>query len=223
MNRTVVTFVLLAATLPAGAAAPADSVDRLVDCADLSDGQQRLACFDREVAPLRSARTAGQPRPPVPAPARAAAPAPSPTPAPAAAVQPVPAAPSAPPVATATPAHAALPAPSVASASPSAPALTITSDPTGFGAEDLPMKSRPQAPQQAVALRATIAQLRQSAPGEFMVTLDNGQVWRTDDTIQGRQLAVADAVTISRASLGSYRMTRDAIDAKSWLRVRRVR
>jgi hypothetical protein len=219
MNRTAATLVFLAVALPVGAAAPADSVDRLVGCADLADGQQRLACFDREVAPLRSARTAGQPRPAAPAPA------PGPPPAPAAAVLPAPAAapPPAPVVATGTPAPASVPAPPVASIPAATPALTITSDPTGFGAEDLPLKNRPQSPQQTVALRATIAQLRESAPGEFLVTLDNGQIWRTDDTIRGRQLVIAEAVTISRASLGSYRMTRDAIDAKSWLRVRRVR
>jgi hypothetical protein len=90
MKKTVVSLVLAAASCPAW---PADStpVDRLVACADLRDSRDRLACFDREVAPLVTARS-GSKRPdtpslpvvrvPVPVPAPSPAPASTPAPAP---------------------------------------------------------------------------------------------------------------------------------------------
>lgn len=61
MKKSVVSLVLVAAASQVGAA-QAPSIDRLVDCAAVSSAQERLACFDREVAPFASVRSqAGAP------------------------------------------------------------------------------------------------------------------------------------------------------------------
>ena len=58
----------------------------------------------------------------------------------------------------------------------------------------------------------------------YNLFLDNGQVWRHEDSHLGSYLREGEAVTITKASgLGSYRLTRDAGSAKDWIRVTRVR
>jgi hypothetical protein len=49
----------LAAPAPAPATSAAQPMGALYGCADLKDAAQRLACFDKEVATLRSAEAAG--------------------------------------------------------------------------------------------------------------------------------------------------------------------
>lgn len=92
-QRRPVPLLLIAATLPAwGAQAASDTIDRLAACATLTDDAQRLACFDREIAPYAkrdtSARTPAAPAPRAPE----ATPAPTPAPAPVVAQTPLPAA-----------------------------------------------------------------------------------------------------------------------------------
>jgi 23S rRNA pseudouridine2605 synthase len=60
-------------------------------------------------------------------------------------------------------------------------------------------------------------------PKVYLVTLDNGQVWRHEDGGMAPYLVPGDAVTISRGAMGSYRLTRDAGKSKDWVRVTRVR
>jgi len=79
------------AAFEAGAAAP--SLDQLISCTGIADSSARLACFDREVAPL-ARQAPGPARPATTAPAGAA----------------VAAAPSAPPAAAPAPAAAPPPA-----------------------------------------------------------------------------------------------------------------
>lgn len=74
MKKSVVSLVLTAVSLPAVPAEP--QLDRLVGCTDIKESRDRLACFDREVAPLASARA--RPGSAAPAPvARAESPAPA--------------------------------------------------------------------------------------------------------------------------------------------------
>jgi hypothetical protein len=96
MKKSIVSLVLVAVSCPALTAEP--SAERLVGCADIKDARDRLACFDREVAPVVGARSQPAPAPAPPsapvarAPAPSTAPAPTPAPAPSTA----PAAPSPP-------------------------------------------------------------------------------------------------------------------------------
>ncbi len=192
MKKPAVSVVLAAMALPAWSADA--GVDRLVNCADIRDSGERLACFDREVAPLARARMASAPTPTSPPLAAVAAPRsvlpPAPTPAPAAS-------PSASP--------------------PSSPASAST-----FGAEQL-AKPRVADDEPAQVLHAKISALRAGASGSFVVTLDNGQAWRHEDQHQGSFLKVGEAITIQKGTLGSYRLTRDVGAARNWIRVTRIR
>jgi hypothetical protein len=58
---------------------------------------------------------------------------------------------------------------------------------------------------------------------DFIVYLDNGQAWKHQDVVLGEYLREGEAITISRAALGSYRLTRDAGKSKNWIRVTRIR
>jgi hypothetical protein len=188
-------FVSLAlATLSCPALAAEPPLDRLVGCAEIPDAPGRLACFDREVAPLASARK----RPPVPAVAPAQA---SRTPA-----TPGPAAATAPPA-----------APTVLAPAPTPPPAR------SFGDEQLQRKDRAAAPEEEQSLHARIERLRTVTASDFIVYLDNGQAWRHQDQTLGAYLRQGEAITISRGALGSYRLTRDAGNSKNWIRVTRIK
>lgn len=72
-------------------------------------------------------------------------------------------------------------------------------------------------------LKARISESRRGAGGVYLLTLDNGHVWRHEQGSMAAYLKVGEAVTISPASLGSYRLTLDSGSAKNWVRVTRVR
>jgi hypothetical protein len=124
-----------------------------------------------------------------------------------------------------------VPAQPAAAATPPPLALTSedkTSQPAraavatqSLGEDDLRKKADATAAKEAV--HATISRLSTVGTSSYMVYLDNGQVWRHDDSYQGSFLHTGDAVTITRAALGSYRMTRDESKAHNWIRVSRVR
>jgi hypothetical protein len=117
--------------------------------------------------------------------------------------RPPPTAPVAPPVAPAPP--------------PPAPAAT----PPSFGQEQLGTKAPARSEEQA--LHAKIATIRKVNTAAWLVTLDNGQAWRHEDPTRGAYLAEGEPVTISKGTLGSYRLARDADGSNNWIRVTRVR
>ncbi len=59
--------------------------------------------------------------------------------------------------------------------------------------------------EQLEEMAATVTQLRDSASGKRVLTLDNGQVWRQLDNKQLR-ITEGDTVVIRKASLGSFRL-----------------
>lgn len=190
MRNPVASLVLATCAVATGAAEPAPPAERLLACADLADQGARLACFDREVAPLVRARREAQTRAPAPA---VAASAPAPVAAPRAA--------STPPVA---------PAPAAAPATPA------------FGSEQLKPIEKGSAASTEI-LHARITASARGGQGTYLVTLDNGQVWRHEEGSQMEYLKVGEAVTITRAALGSYRLTIDSLNSGKWVRVSRVR
>jgi pyruvate/2-oxoglutarate dehydrogenase complex dihydrolipoamide acyltransferase (E2) component len=111
---------------------------------------------------------------------------------------------------------------------PSAPAAVPTTAPAAtaalpsFGQAQLKPNERPAESAQESALHARVASSRSAGQGTYLLTLDNGQVWRHEDGDFASYLAVGEAVTISKASMGSYRLTRDAGKAKNWVRVSRI-
>lgn len=92
---------------------------------------------------------------------------------------------------------------------------------SGFGEEQI--RGRVQEPEQEAALQARITESRRSTGGVYVVTLDNGQVWQHEMGSMADYLRVGEAVTIRRASLGSYRLTLDDGRDKNWVRVTRIR
>jgi hypothetical protein len=103
------------------------------------------------------------------------------------------------------------------------PAVPAVAPGSTFGQEQLSAKRQPVAPDAEQVLHGRITALRSGGSVIFLVTLDNGQVWRHENSVQGAYLRVGDAITIGKGALGSYRMTRDAGDEKNWIRVARVR
>jgi len=186
MRNPVASLVLATCAVAAGAAEPAPPAERLLACADLADQSARLACFDREVAPLVRARREPQTRAPAPSVAAPVA---------------APRAASTPPVA---------PAPAAAAATPA------------FGSEQLKPIEKGSAASTEI-LHARITASTRGGQGTYLVTLDNGQVWRHEEGSQMEYLKVGEAVTITRAALGSYRLTIDSLNSGKWVRVSRVR
>jgi hypothetical protein len=153
------------------------SLAELLACRDLADAAARLACFDREAAALAPAPKAGS-----------------------------------------TPPGAATPTPPPAGVSLSAPPTPVAPVPS----RPAPVLDREQQfglPERAVAakevaagtraadaakIESRIARVAPGADGHVVFTLDNAQVWR-QVVPEGDLLSKpGDAVTISRAWLGSY-------------------
>jgi hypothetical protein len=158
----------------------------LARCAAIATSQARLTCYDA---------LAGRNRSDEPAAVQHAA-------------DTVPGAmPSAEPSAAATAASVLRSPPSpVASAAATAPAPVAASAPTdpaqSFGLSAAQLHAAPQGPQ---FIQARIAEVRVDQLRRSSVVLDNGQVWASTE---GEMLLDAgEAVTISRAALGSFMLT----------------
>lgn len=179
MKQMAVSAVLAVASAAAfSAEAPRGLNERLVVCADLGEAAARLACFDREVAPLKVGSRGSK--------------------------------------TVSTPATAPVQAP-VSTAAPAAARPVL-------GEEQLRRSSEETAAKDAAETQqARITELRQLGADVYLVSLDNGQVWRHDNAALGAYLRVGDAVTISKGKLGTYRLVRDAGKAKDWIRIARVR
>jgi hypothetical protein len=169
------------------------------DCVDLPTPEQRLACFEAQVEAARGAQTAPA------APASAAtrtAPAPASSAAPAT---------SAAPAAAAT--NAAAPTTTI-----EAPAATSTA-PADFGFPERPEEREDAPPPPEV--RAKVAELRETVPNAFLITLDNGQVWRQTRPDPYLSLRIGQDVRIFFSRWRTYRL--DSPQMRGFLQVERVR
>jgi hypothetical protein len=92
-----------------------------------------------------------------------------------------------------------------------------------MGEEQLKGRNQAQVAQEQASLHGRITQAGRGAQGTYLVTLDNGQVWRHEQGAMADYLTPGETVTITRASLGSYRLTLDSGNKKNWVRVTRVR
>ena len=66
-------------------------------------------------------------------------------------------------------------------------------------------------------IEATVVEVRKSASGRVVITLDNGQVWKQSESSRAR-VSVDDKVTIRRRSFGSYTL----YSKKTSIRVKRI-
>jgi hypothetical protein len=165
----------------AGPAVAAGSVSSLLACRDIADSVQRLACFDREadaLAPVRAPAPAATA--PAPAAAVTAAPAPSSPTASVAVEKPVP---------VPTPAPAPAPAPQQFGLSQRA----VEEQEVAAGARAARISK----------IDAHLVRTARTSDGHMTFTLDNDQVWRQ---VEAEDMLVqpGEALTISRAALGSY-------------------
>ena len=189
LSWAVVPLAALAADPPA---APV-SADALKACAALATESARLACYDK-----LAGRVAPTPAAAAPAAAGAAAAA---TAAGAAASAPAASTPAA------TAAAKAAPAPSAAAGAPkaAAPATPAPGSPDAFG---LYSAEHPKAPAPAKSETLKIVGLSASPNGYPIVALEGGQRWELYN-FDGfdPKLTSGTAVTIQRASLGSFLLT----------------
>jgi hypothetical protein len=206
---------------PAGAQEERLTVE-VGECVDLATPEQRLACFEAQVEAARSAREAEA------APAsRSAEPAPAARSAEPAAPGAAPAAAGAAPAAArgAQPAApSAEPAPRVVEARVRPEPQRSAAEPRAASAEGRRPSRREQERDERVAspeIRATVAELRETVPNSYLITLDNGQVWR--QTVPARYgLREGVEVHLYPTRWGdSYRLTNETL--RGSIQVERVR
>ena len=126
------------------------------------------------------------------------------------------------PAAATPPAATKSAAPAAPVATPAAPAAAATATAASFGEEQLTKdQKKPAEPNVMHAKLTTQRELGSSRT--YNLFLDNGQVWRHENSDLGTYLKDGDAVTITKGTMGSYRLTLDAGKAKNWIRVTRVR
>jgi hypothetical protein len=156
--------------------------DPWAQCRHEPDDRLRLSCYDREFDRREAGAARGRAAVDSSASLSAAAPAPAPA---------------------RTPAPVQLSA--ATAPTPVAPA-PVTVPPTSPATSSPPVATpKPHASAQHFALfHATITEMHFRGAGEFVITLDNGQVW-TQYTVEGKpRIAVGDRVTIRPGWLGSY-------------------
>jgi hypothetical protein len=201
------------------------------DCVSLKSPGERLDCYERHVAAVKQPPGAS-PAPPTSAPATAV-----PAHNEAVSVSSGPAAPltapasGAAPAAAAAVAAAAVTAATAAPSPPTAAAVTSVSAPpasapattaqaaSADSAHSNPSRRDAQAaPSQIVA---TVTELRQTVPNAWLITLDNGQVWR-QNIPQRFALKPGQRVTLNGTKWGSsYRLSAEALNG--FIQVEQVR
>lgn len=228
MTRTGVVFsaAALAAVCAAANAGPGEAMAFAIgQCSSQPDDKARLLCYDMIAAQLKSGQFAS---------GAAAQPFVQLPPAPSSAQPPTIARAPAPPSAAAPAPMAQLPAytpsaPAPQSAPPAPQSSSSWYDPTSwfgknnpqresdkpadFGAETIRNQqvaaNDPAQPKALDEMRANVSKVEFSPTGRFIVTLENGQVWRQLDADTGQarfNKKGGDAVTISRGLLGSYNL-----------------
>jgi hypothetical protein len=90
-----------------------------------------------------------------------------------------------------------------------------------FGLAPAQVKKKAEPPAEPVApesIESVLRQLTQRVTGEFIYTLENGQRWVQAEADREGKLAPGAAVTIRKASMGSYKLVSGSVAT----RVRRI-
>jgi len=220
MNKNTVALLALASCITAACrttSSPPPLPASLLACGKIPDAMARVQCYDTQIAAITSPGSATAVL--AAAPARGAPPAPA---ASAPAMLPAPAPP---------PAHAAPPV--VAAVTPAPPSPAATSGATApepsaeakFGQETMPQRSRPARTPKESLLVSKITDVLEVRHELFIITLENGQVWRQEG--EGAQITrffhAGDDVRIEKGLLGAYHMSTAATGGKNWVAVTRIR
>lgn len=195
MQRRVTVLIVVLLCMAAGMRAEAQPVPATLHaCVTIASEKERLRCFDHEMAQLEAASTRGE------APASNAS-----------------KANTLPPAVTA-PAVAVAANPTIPSAAALPPEQTFGLS----GDQILKLESRQAgspAPQPKLKnLTAQITRVTQNSQGRWVITLNNGQVWRQSETREF-QASPGLAVKISSGAMGSYWLE---TNSHNWTRVERV-
>ncbi|MEJ2127466.1 MAG: hypothetical protein P8X81_01325 [Woeseiaceae bacterium] len=110
-----------------------------------------------------------------------------------------PAKPPAPVAAEAAPTPAAEPVAAEAAPTP-APAPTPAVDPVADFGNDAKKED------EITEISATVVEVRKRTRGQYVVTLDNGQVWTEKDAEPYLRIKVGDTIRIKRVAMGGYRL-----------------
>jgi FtsP/CotA-like multicopper oxidase with cupredoxin domain len=191
VSRIAALGACLVAGVCASSSARASSGSDGASCVAVSDDTARLACYDRAYGRNAASKSATN------AGAAAAGAA---------------AAPKSPAVASPTAVHAA-----PAAATPKDPVAEFGLTEAAKQAKD-PAKAA-EAAKAPTSVTAKVISLRFKKYGEFVVTLDNGQVWEQNEPMPSAIVRVGDTVTVKKAVLGSYTLVTAARVAT---KVRRV-
>ena len=166
-----------------------------VDCSNVADDKSRLKCYDDQAK--RQKMKAVVPTEPAAAPVAA-----------------VPALPA-----------AVAPAAAHAPSQPPAPSSAYTTpDPGEFGlTPDVARRNRearhPDAPKEADQIVVRVKGVTTRAHGEYLITMEDGNVWQEMEYSGNQPPQVGESVTIKRAMMGSFFLSRTK---GTGLRVKRV-
>jgi hypothetical protein len=137
-------------------------------------------------------------------------------------------APAAAPTAAATAPAATSTAPPPPGAGNAAPATTAIAVPAASSTvpENFGFRERAEEPESGDApappeVRAKVAEVRETVPDAFLITLDNGQVWRQTRPDPYLRLRVGQDVRIYFSRWRAYRL--DSSQMRGFLQVERVR
>ena len=92
-----------------------------------------------------------------------------------------------------------------------------------FGDELVSRKTRPAKGSPEASLTAGVTAVREDQRGTWVVSLDNGQVWRQQEIGLPFPLRTGETVRIDKGVLGSYMLTRVVEGWTRWIRVTRVK
>jgi hypothetical protein len=189
VTRLIMSGVAMMFALPAQTAEPQR-------CATIVEDSARLACYDAVFgAPTRPAAASASEA--VPVSAAATAPAPSPVVAPVVA------------------------AGAVAGAAAGTTAAGSANMEDQFGLAPAQVKKKAEPPAEPVApesIESVLKELTRRRTGELIYTLENGQRWIQVEADTDGKLAPGAAVTIRKASMGSYKLVSGSVAT----RVRRI-
>ncbi|HEY3517108.1 MAG TPA: hypothetical protein VGL98_08670, partial [Gammaproteobacteria bacterium] len=99
-----------------------------------------------------------------------------------------------------------------------APPLTTSASTSEFGRPKAP-EAKPE-PEEVQEIQALVTELRQTVPNAYLITLDNGQVWRQTVPKMYR-LREGSPVRIYMSRWRAYRLTNEEL--KGFIQVERVR
>ncbi|HEV7633199.1 MAG TPA: hypothetical protein VGO41_09445 [Steroidobacteraceae bacterium] len=128
-----------------------------------------------------------------------------------------------------TAAAPAAPIPAAAVAAPASAASTSAASTSAapvaaqFGDELVSRKTRPAKGSTEASLTAGVTALREDQRGTWVISLDNGQVWRQQEVGMPFPLRTGETVRIDKGVLGSYMLTRVVEGWTRWIRVTRVK